>query len=67
MVAKEFLLPVIEQEGKAAEENGLYIHSTRLVLVDRKGYIRGYYDSDSPDAMAKLRDDIRWLRTQYDE
>jgi protein SCO1/2 len=67
MIAKEFLLPVIEQEGEAAEENGLYIHSTRLVLVDRKGYIRGYYDSDSPEAMTKLTDDIRWLRGQYNE
>lgn len=68
MTAKGFLLPVVKQDDptKAAEE-GMYIHSTRLVLVDRKGYIRGYYDSDSPEAMTKLESDAIWLLSQYSE
>lgn len=34
------------------------LHSSRFVLVDRKGMVRGYYDSGDPDAMKKLRGDL---------
>ncbi len=37
------------------------IHSTRLVLVDAQGKIRGYYDSLEAEAMDKLRDDLGTL------
>ena len=37
------------------------VHSTRFVLVDGEGRIRGYYDSLEPEAMDKLRDDLRTL------
>ncbi len=62
LVAKGFLLPVLPQEPGKEEEEGLWIHSTRLMLVDKEGRIRAYYDSDSPEAMAKLREDIEFLR-----
>jgi cytochrome oxidase Cu insertion factor (SCO1/SenC/PrrC family) len=35
------------------------LHSTRLVLVDRRGAIRGYYDSSDPAEMQKLVRDVR--------
>ena len=35
------------------------LHSTRLVLVDRGGAIRGYYDSSDPVEMQKLIRDVR--------
>jgi protein SCO1/2 len=35
------------------------LHSTKLVLVDRDGAIRGYYDSSDPDEMQKLVRDVR--------
>jgi protein SCO1/2 len=35
------------------------LHSTKLVLVDRRGAIRGYYDSSDPDEMQKLIRDVR--------
>ena len=35
------------------------LHSTKLVLVDRGGAIRGYYDSSDPDEMQKLIRDVR--------
>ena len=35
------------------------LHSTKLVLVDRGGAIRGYYDSSDPDEMQKLVRDVR--------
>ena len=39
-------------EGGGPEEP--VIHSIRLVLVDRQGMIRGYYDSTEPAQVEKL-------------
>jgi cytochrome oxidase Cu insertion factor (SCO1/SenC/PrrC family) len=33
---------------------GVPVHSTRMILVDRRGKIRGYYDATMPDAITKL-------------
>lgn len=41
--------------------DGPVIHSSRFVLVDRRGGIRGYYLSDDDEAQARLRRDIRIL------
>ena len=37
------------------------IHSTRLVLVDRSGMIRGYYDATDADAITRLLADTHHL------
>jgi protein SCO1/2 len=37
------------------------IHSTRFVLVDRRGTIRGYYDALAPDGVTKLLADTNHL------
>jgi len=37
------------------------LHSSRFVLVDRQGQIRGYYDSNEKNALHKLRRDIKML------
>src|SRR5438105_6860992 len=37
-----------------SDETGLPVHSTRIVLVDRGGVVRGYYDALAPDAVTKL-------------
>jgi protein SCO1/2 len=37
------------------------VHSTRFVLVDRKGTIRGYYDALAPDGVTKLLADTNHL------
>jgi cytochrome oxidase Cu insertion factor (SCO1/SenC/PrrC family) len=42
------------------ETNGL-VHSTRIVLVDRHGAIRGYYEALAPDAVTKLLADTNHL------
>src|SRR5204863_47195 len=39
-------------EGEQPESGP--IHSTRFVLVDRRGSIRGYYDALAPDGVTKL-------------
>jgi cytochrome oxidase Cu insertion factor (SCO1/SenC/PrrC family) len=42
-------------------ETGLPVHSTRMVLVDRHGEIRGYYDATEADAITKLLADTNHL------
>lgn len=42
-------------------EQGIPVHSTRMVLVDRHGQIRGYYDATEPDAVTKLLADTNHL------
>ena len=42
-------------------EQGLPIHSTRMVLVDRRGQIRGYYDAVEADAITNLVADTNHL------
>ena len=44
-----------------SDAQGLPVHSTRMVLVDRHGQIRGYYDATEPDAMTKLLADTNHL------
>lgn len=39
-------------------------HSTRFVLVDQLGRVRGYYHSDDPDELARLVRHVRLLATQ---
>ena len=46
-------------DGSDAE--GIPVHSTRIVLVDRHGQIRGYYDAAEADAMTKLLADTNHL------
>ena len=43
------------------DEQGIPVHSTRIVLVDRHGQIRGYYDATEPDAITKLLADTNHL------
>src|ERR1700751_3792335 len=37
-----------------SDARGIPVHSTRMILVDRHGAIRGYYDAAEPDAVTKL-------------
>jgi protein SCO1 len=42
-------------------ERGQPIHSTRMILVDREGQIRGYYDATEADAVTRLLADTNRL------
>src|SRR6266403_3184552 len=44
-----------------SDAQGIPVHSTRMVLVDRHGQIRGYYDATEPDAITKLVADTNHL------
>ncbi|MEP7015752.1 MAG: SCO family protein [Verrucomicrobiota bacterium] len=43
------------------DEAGVPVHSTRMVLVDRHGQIRGYYEATDADAVTKLLADANHL------
>jgi len=47
--------------SNGSDEAGVPVHSTRLILVDRHGEIRGYYDATEADAMTKLLADTNHL------
>ncbi|MCZ6620378.1 MAG: SCO family protein [Deltaproteobacteria bacterium] len=53
-------VPVSNDEGK---NDPAFIHSSRFVLVDDKAEIRGYYVSTDPDALRRLRRDLKTLLT----
>jgi len=57
LVRDGFKLAVSEE----SDEAGMPVHSTRVVLVDRHGTIRGYYDALAPDAVTKLLADANHL------
>ena len=57
-----FRLSVAQDGGTDAEP---ITHSVRLVLVDRAGRIRGYYDTTEAEAMKQLRRDLRRLLRQH--
>jgi protein SCO1 len=44
-----------------SDEQGIPVHSTRMVLVDRHGTIRGYYEATEADAVTKLLADTNHL------
>ena len=51
-----------------SEDKGIPVHSTRMILVDRHGAIRGYYDAAEVDAVTKLvADTTHLLREQSAE
>lgn len=48
-----------------SDAQGIPVHSTRMILVDRHGEIRGYYDAAEADAVTKLvADTTHLLREQ---
>lgn len=61
LTSEGFKLAVVEGAG----EEGQLVHSTRAVLVDRAGTIRGYYDITAADGVTTLlADTSRLLREQ---
>jgi protein SCO1/2 len=52
-----FKLPIAE----APAEGGLITHTTRLILVDKAGVVRGFYEGASEAGVQELTRDIRHL------
>ncbi len=58
---KGFLLSLTEDKANVTEP---ITHATRLVLVDRAGTIRGYYDGTTSEGVARLIADLKGLRAE---
>ena len=58
----------LTQEGfglAIGQQESEILHSARFVLVDRRGHIRGYYDSNEDEALQKLRRDMKHLMERH--
>ncbi|HEX3719644.1 MAG TPA: SCO family protein [Verrucomicrobiae bacterium] len=47
--------------GEQETPDDLFIHSTKLVLIDKEGRIRGYFDGETPDSVAQIIADAKSL------
>lgn len=60
LVGKGFMLTVMDQQDEVAP----IAHDTKLVLVDRQGMIRAFYDGANKEGDAKIVNDVERLRRQ---
>ncbi len=52
---RDFMLGVTDAAtGEEKLKEGEFVHSTKLALVDRRGVVRGYFDSENPEAFQRL-------------
>ncbi len=58
LVTKGFMMTVIDQEDGDAP----IVHATKLVLVDRDGVIRAFYDGETRESDARIIRDVARLR-----
>jgi protein SCO1/2 len=61
---KGFHIIVTENDDPKTSAEGKFIHTTKLMLIDRRGVIRGYYDGLLPEAQNKLRSDLNRLNRE---
>jgi cytochrome oxidase Cu insertion factor (SCO1/SenC/PrrC family) len=62
LATESFYLPVKENSPtETVSEEGSVIHSTRFVLIDRQGRIRGYYDGTDAEVLQRLLPDVGTL------
>lgn len=62
LIRDSFHLAVEQNQGNARTPGNEVAHSTRLVLVDRKGHIRGYFDGRRTDEQGMPVQDLPRLR-----
>jgi protein SCO1/2 len=67
LVIKNFLLPIESNPGGPHEAEGAYLHSSRLVLVDRQGVVRGLFDGLDSEAVPKVLKSIGFLMEEAPE
>jgi protein SCO1 len=60
LARRKYNLSAIEGDGGPED----FIHSDRLVLLDQKRQIRGYYDGTDPEAVNQLITDIKKLENE---
>ncbi|HEY8399967.1 MAG TPA: SCO family protein [Cytophagaceae bacterium] len=61
LAQKGFFITAMEDRDRPLE----FIHSEKFVLVDKKGWIRGYYDGTDPKDVDRLITEIKVLQKIY--
>lgn len=62
LATEQLLLAVAENpEPETASPQDLFLHTTKVVLVDRQGQVRAAYDGEDPEALRRVPDDLRRL------
>jgi protein SCO1/2 len=56
---------IVASEGNGGPED--FVHSEKVVLVDKEKHIRGYYDGTDPLEIDRLIDEIQVLKAEYHE
>lgn len=64
LVQEGFHLSAVPAADEHAKKHGVILHSSRFVLVDRAGIIRGYYESRDAAALKRLRKDLATLANE---
>jgi cytochrome oxidase Cu insertion factor (SCO1/SenC/PrrC family) len=62
LIEKGFMLGVGQNQGTARAPGSEVWHSTRIVLVDRKGHVRGYFEGRQTDGQHQPVDDVPRLK-----
>ncbi len=60
-----FYLPAVDAGVKAGKPDETFIHSEKLVLVDKEGIVRGFYDGTDKEDVDRLVLEIRVLLDIY--
>jgi protein SCO1/2 len=64
LAADGLKLTTVEKAGQREAPEDLFIHSTILVLVDRRGRVRGTFEFDQPGTTQKVLEAIRNLQKE---
>ncbi|MEO6709818.1 MAG: SCO family protein [Planctomycetota bacterium] len=64
LIRSSFALPVEHASG--AQIGFQVSHSTKLVVVDARGKVRGYYAGETPEGRAMARERAQWLAQHLD-
>lgn len=54
------------QDIPGTEDDLDMVHTENFMLIDKKGYIRGYYDGTKDEAILNLLEDIEVLKMEYE-
>jgi protein SCO1/2 len=65
LIQQHFLLPVTPNPRGAQGPEGAVLHSTKLVLVDARGDIRGFYDGLATETLPHVLRDIGTLLREH--
>jgi protein SCO1/2 len=61
-IQKGLLQPVMENEGEGRKPGSEVLHSVKLMVVDRKGHLRGYFDGRTADNEGRPVDELPKVR-----